>query len=141
MIASSGYKTKQRELILNYLKQNASRCLTADEIISGISTPEKKASKATVYRCLEHFTSEGIASKFISARGEGASYRYDGGHSDHFHLKCTECGGTVCVDCGFINRMEQHFLEHHGFSVSKNQTLIYGLCRKCSAKPRADGQI
>ncbi len=130
------YKTKQRELILGYLKSNSDRCLSADEIISGISTPEKRASKATVYRCLELFTKEGAASKFIGSHGDGAVYRYNSGHSDHFHLKCTACSGTVCVDCGFISRMQEHFYNHHGFTVSKTQTVIYGLCKSCKARER-----
>ena len=128
------YKTKQREIILNYLRDNSHRCLSADEIINGISSEEKRASKATVYRCLELFTKDGTASKFIGSHGDGAVYRYNGGHSDHFHLKCTLCDSTVCVDCGFIGRMQDHFYDHHGFTVSKTQTVIYGLCRRCSAR-------
>ncbi len=131
------YNTKQRDLILGYLKSNSHRCLSAEEIIGGISTPEKRASKATVYRCLELFTKDGTASRFIGSHGQGAVYRYNGGHSEHFHLKCTSCGGTVCVDCGFINRMQEHFYDHHGFAVSKTQTVIYGLCKRCSAKEGA----
>ncbi len=126
------YKTKQRENILTFIKQNSHRCLTAEEIIEGVSTKEKPASKATVYRCLDLFTKDGTVSKFIGAKGESAIYRYNGGHSDHFHLKCTRCAGTECVDCGFINRMQTHFFEHHGFTVSRTQTVFYGLCKACS---------
>ncbi len=130
------YKTKQRELILSYLKNNSHRCLSAEDIIEGISTPEKKASKATVYRCLELFEKEGYASKFVSPRGDGAIYRYSGDCGEHFHLRCTVCERTVCADCGFINRMQEHFYNHHGFTVSKNQTIIYGLCKTCAEKER-----
>ncbi len=130
------YKTKQRELILKYLKDNSHRCLSAEEIINGISTPEKRASKATVYRCLELFTNDGSASKFTGSHGDSAVYRYNGGHGDHFHLKCTVCESMSCIDCGFISRMQQHFYDSHGFTVSKTQTVIYGLCRYCSAKER-----
>ena len=128
------YNTKQRKRILDYLKLNAHRCLSADEIIEGISTEEKRASKATVYRCLELFTGEGVISRYIGVKGEGAVYRFSGEHNDHFHLKCTSCDTTVCVDCGFINRMQRHFYDSHGFTVSKTQTMIYGLCKSCSEK-------
>ena len=126
------YKTKQREQVLDFLKHNSDKCLSADEIIDGLSTDEKKASKATVYRCLEIFTGDGTVSKFIGAKGDSALYRYNGGHSDHFHLKCTNCSRTECVECGFIGRMQSHFFEHHGFTVSRTQTVFYGLCRACS---------
>ena len=128
----NGYKTKQRELVLSYLKAN-DRCLSADEIIKALAEEGHAVSKTTVYRCLDRFTADGSVSKFINEAGTSATYRYLGGHCDHFHLKCTECGRTVCADCGFISRMQEHFLEHHGFRVSKTQTVIYGLCRTCSA--------
>ncbi len=131
-----GYKTKQRESLLEFLKQNSHRCMSAEEIIDGISTDEKRASKATVYRTLELFTADGTVSKFIGARGQSAVYRYNGEHHTHFHLKCTDCDKTECVDCGFINRMQGHFLENHGFTVSATQTVIYGLCRVCQLKQR-----
>jgi Fur family ferric uptake transcriptional regulator len=130
------YKTKQREQILDFLKSNESRCVSAEEIIEGISTPEKRASKATVYRCLDLFTASGTVSKFIGAHGDGATYRLSDSHHSHFHLKCTDCNRTECVDSGFINRMQEHFLDSHGFSVSKTQTVIYGLCRSCRIKQR-----
>lgn len=125
-----GYKTKQRDTVLAYLK-NSGECLSADDIINGVGSD---VSKTTVYRCLEHFVSDGSVSKFISGVGESAKYRYNGSHKEHFHLKCTECGSTACVDCGFITRMDEHFLNHHGFTVSRTQTTFYGLCRICGKK-------
>ncbi|MBR2473940.1 MAG: transcriptional repressor [Clostridia bacterium] len=124
------YKTKQRELVLSYLKDN-NRCMSADEIIAGLRDNGHAVSKTTVYRCLELFSNAGQASKFLNSQGESAVYRYSGGHDSHFHLKCTECNKTVCADCGFINRMQEHFYNHHGFTVSKTHTVIYGLCRDC----------
>ena len=126
------YKTKQRELVLSFLKSR-DECISADDIIVGLAESGHAVSKTTVYRCLERFTGEGLASKFINEPGQSALYRYSGGHEAHFHLKCTVCGKTECADCGFINRMQEHFRDHHGFTVSKTHTVIYGLCRSCSA--------
>lgn len=126
----SGYKTKQRELVLTYLKDSG-ECLTADDIINGVGST---VSKTTVYRSLEHFVTDGSVSRFIGGVGESAKYRYNGSHQEHFHLKCTECGATSCVDCGFISRMDEHFLNHHGFTVSRTQTVFYGICRVCGKK-------
>lgn len=127
------YKTKQRDLVLSYLKEN-DRCMSADEIINGLREMGCAVSKTTVYRTLELFTEDGQTSKFVGAPGESALYRYSGDHCNHFHLKCTECGKTVCADCAFISRMQEHFYEHHGFSVSKTQTVIYGICKNCRMK-------
>lgn len=121
----NGYKTRQREAILEYLKKE-NRCVSADEIISALG-----ASKATAYRSLDRFVNEGSVLRFSGDVGESAVYRYNKSHSGHFHLKCTGCGKTVCADCTFIRQMEEHFMAHHGFGLSKSQTVFYGLCSEC----------
>lgn len=138
MNRDGGYKTKQRELVLAYLKESG-ECLSADDIISAIGST---VSKTTVYRSLEHFVEDGSVSRFMGGVGESARYRYNGSHREHFHLKCTECGSTACVDCGFITRMDEHFFNHHGFTVSRTQTVFYGLCRACGKKhAEAQGNV
>ena len=127
----SGYKTKQREQILDFLK-NANACLSADDIINGLRAYGIPASKPTVYRTLDRFVKNGEISKFVSDKGGCATYRYGNErHGDHFHIKCTECKRTECVDCHFINGLANHFFAHHGFSLSSSRTVFYGLCSDC----------
>ena len=133
---TSEYKTKQRERILEYIK-SAGDCVTAEEIIRGLSETGDAVSKPTVYRTLEHFVKSGTLTRFVSEKGESSSYRLgEDKHSEHFHLKCTECKKTVCVDCGFIHNLENHFLAHHGFTLSPNQTVFYGVCADCRGKEK-----
>ena len=128
---ASEYKTKQRERILEYIK-TAGDCVTAEEIIRGLSESGDAVSKPTVYRALEHFVKSGTVTRFVSEKGASSSYRMGAdSHSEHFHIKCTECKKTVCVDCGFIHNLETHFLAHHGFTLSPNQTVFYGVCADC----------
>ena len=125
------YRTRQRALVLSYL-MDSGNCHTAEEIIRDLGQRGEAVSKATVYRALELLVKSGDVSMFYSSRGESALYRYIGGHSDHFHLKCTKCGKTVCADCAFIDSMQKHFARHHGFTVSRERTVIYGICSDCS---------
>ena len=130
-IRASEYKTRQREKILNYIK-SANGCVTAEEIIRGLGEQGEAVSKPTVYRALEHFVKSGTVTRFVSEKGESSSYRWgEDAHGEHFHIKCTECKKTVCVDCGFIHSLEGHFLAHHGFTLSPNQTVFYGVCEQC----------
>ena len=132
MNKDSGYKTRQRELVLEYLK-NHSGCHSADEIIRALAAEGHAVSKPTVYRTLDRFVSEGDVSRFNgSGVGESALYRFSGGHHDHFHMKCSSCNKTVCVDCGFFNNMEDHFYSHHGFTINRARTVIYGTCAECA---------
>ena len=59
-----GYKTKQKEIILNYLKQNSNTDLTADMIVNYIIKKNKKCSQTTVYRYLKQLVNEGIVRKY-----------------------------------------------------------------------------
>ena len=130
---TSEYKTKQRERILEYIKASGG-CVTAEEIIHGLAETGDTVSKPTVYRTLDHFVKSGTLTRFVSEKGESSSYRLgEDHHAEHFHIKCTECKKTVCVDCGFIHNLENHFLAHHGFTLSPNQTVFYGVCSDCRA--------
>ncbi|MBQ9116527.1 MAG: transcriptional repressor [Clostridia bacterium] len=132
-INNSGYKTRQREQILEYIKSSGG-CITAEEIIKGMSAKGESVSKTTVYRTLDHFVKNGQITRFVSEKGDSSAYRIgDHSHAEHFHIKCTECKKTVCVDCEFIHNLESHFMAHHGFSLTPNQTVFYGICADCRA--------
>ena len=129
----NGYKTRQRELVLEYLKKNT-ECLSAEEIITGLANEGHAVSKPTVYRCLERFASEGTITRFINNVGESAVYRYTGGHDDHFHMKCGSCKKTVCVAGALFNNIEERFITSHGFTINRASTVIHGTCADCKNK-------
>ena len=126
----SGYRTRQRALVLDYLKE-INDCVTADDILCELTRRGHAISKATVYRCLEHFVSEGAILRFTTGDNTPASYRCNLDHDTHFHLRCLHCGTTICVDCSFIDHIGEHFYEHHQFEVDPAQTVFYGTCSKC----------
>ena len=127
------YQTRQRELILSYLKRHP-LCMTAEQIIKGLADEGNTVSKTTVYRSLEFFCLDGSVMRFTNDSGEGATYRYAGGHCSHFHIKCTECGSTACVECSFADSMQEHLLSHHGFTVNQGMSIFYGVCAPCRSK-------
>ena len=125
------YKTKQRELILEYLKSSDSHHLSAGDIAAHLRE-SGTVGIATVYRQLDKMVEAGLVRKY-SLDG-GACYQYVGGGGDcreHFHLKCLNCGALIHVDCDFLSGLAPHILEHHGFEVDNRRTVMYGLCRKC----------
>ena len=127
----TGYKTRQRELILDYLKNSDKPHVTAGDIAAHLRETENVGT-ATVYRQLDKMVTDGLVRKY-SLDG-GACYQYVGGGGDcheHFHLKCLNCGALIHVDCEFLSGLGPHILEHHGFQVDNSRTVMYGLCRKC----------
>lgn len=134
-----GYNTQQRERILGLLKENAGRHLTAEEIESAARREGRPVGKSTVYRYLDRLVDQGAVRKFIAEEGKSACYQYTGADApcvNHYHLKCSDCGALLHVECEFLDKVGSHVLEHHGFVLNGEKTVLYGLCRDCGAAGR-----
>lgn len=130
----SDYKTKQKEKILNFLKENSNRHVTASDIISYLSNGEDSVGSATVYRYLEKLVSSDVVRKFYLDEKTGACYQFiENGEEchEHFHLKCIGCGKLYHIDCEYMQSLCGHVFEHHGFKVDNSKTVLYGKCDKC----------
>ncbi len=123
------YKTKQRKAVLSCLRESG-RCVSAEEIIKLVNG----VSKTTVYRTLEHFVSEGRVTRFKGDVGQSAVYRYSEGHIGHFHLHCTECGITECMEGQPVREFGDSIHKARGFTINQSQTVLYGICNKCAEK-------
>ncbi len=125
------YRTKQRENLLEFFRDNKDKCFLAKDIIKNSSI---SLGEATIYRTLSKFTEDGILKKFISSEGGGAYYQYNecmDSCSSHFHLKCVKCGELFHMDCSFLNDMTNHITNEHGFRVDNSKTTLYGTCKNC----------
>ena len=132
MIASSGYKTKQRALVEGILSENCGRHLTVEQVVELLEKNGSHVGRTTVYRCLEKLIEEGSVQKYAAAAGESACYQYLNGESchEHFHLKCTSCGRLIHIECEHLGELSEHIGSEHGFKVDKLKTVLYGLCEK-----------
>ena len=130
----TSYTTKQGELILSLLKNEAGRHFTADDIIKSLSADGKSVGKATVYRHLEKLIKAGCVRKYIVDEGSSACYEYIGEEKhchEHYHLKCSLCGKLLHVKCEYLDEVSAHILGHHGFVISPEKTVLYGICEDC----------
>ena len=131
------YNTKQRALIVDFLKENSAH-VSAKDILSHLAEQGVNIGIATVYRTLDRLCEQGVVKKFVIDERRGACYQYAQGAEcdEHFHLKCVSCGALIHMDCGFLREMEEHILADHGFTVSSGKTVIYGVCAKCNKNAR-----
>lgn len=130
----TAYKTKQKEIILNFFLENKERHLTASEIIKHINNNGENVGAATVYRYLDKLVSRGLIRKYFLDDKTGACYQYiepDENCFEHFHLKCIECGTLIHIDCSYLQSLDEHILSHHGFKVDNSRTVLYGRCKNC----------
>lgn len=131
---NSGYKTRQKENVLDFLIRCKDRHVNVREIeifLAGEGTP---VGTATIYRRLDELVAQGLVRRYILDGKTGACYQYIENNNvchEHFHLKCNKCGRLIHIDCNFLSGINEHILEHHGFCVDPSQTVFYGICEDC----------
>ena len=136
-----GYNAKQGDLILRLIRENGGRHLTAEDIVRRLADSGCAVGKSTVYRHLERLTREGTVRRFVLHDGESACYQFAGdGCCNHYHLKCSRCGRLLHVECEYLDKVSEHIYEHHGFTLSEENTVLYGLCADCAGKEKTDEQ-
>lgn len=129
------YKTRQRALISDCLRENSSRHLSAREVSELLAARGEPVGLSTVYRCLEHMVGEGGLHRYSSGDSGPACYQYavDGCHR-HYHLRCEECGTLIHLECGELDELFSHLLREHGFAMDGFRTVFYGRCEECAGQ-------
>ncbi|MGI5172892.1 transcriptional repressor [Treponema sp. OMZ 840] len=137
--SKESYNTKQREHIIHFLKDAQNRHFTAEEIHYALSnagsTAVKSPALATVYRTLDKLVKDGCLRKYIGGEGGKACYQYiseDAECAEHYHLKCTNCGILIHLNCDKIGTLVSHIRRKHSFVLDTSRTVLYGLCADCS---------
>lgn len=129
-----GYTTKQSTEILDCLKKNRDKHMTAEEVYDYLRARGGSVGKTTVYRHLEKLYLNGEVRKFLGGENQSACFQLsDGGENcrSHYHLKCTQCGRLFHTECDFLNELSKHILNEHGFTVDGEKTVLYGICGEC----------
>lgn len=132
---AEGYKTKQRTFIVELLKEYHGRHLTAEEIVTLLEQRKNAVGKATVYRCLERLIEQGEVKKYSFGEGKSACYEYHlEQQTPYYHLKCSQCGAVTHMECKYLDSLQEHVYEHHGFTLDAAQIVLFGCCEKCTKK-------
>lgn len=132
----TSYQTRQRKRLLAFFEEHPDRQFTSAEL-TAVLCSENGSGKSTVYRQLQQLTEEGILKRFRGENAQSVLYQYVGKHHEcerHFHLKCTDCGTLVHLDCDHMQTLQQHILADHQFFIDPSVTVLYGVCRACAAQ-------
>ena len=133
MVAPSKYRmTRQRKVILEAVRKDLDRHLSADEIYEEVRGLLPRISLGTVYRNLELLVSTGAIQKLALG---GSQARFDGNVDRHDHVRCVGCGrvddlcgvpldlaGFKCNDCS-------------GYEVLGYRLEFVGVCPRCREQP------
>ena len=105
--------TKQKEIIINFLKENKDRHLTAEDILLELRKQSEEVSQATIYRNLSELVKEGELRKYISDVAKKACFQYvDNVNkcSKHYHLICDECGSIIHFEGTELQKLKDKIL-------------------------------
>lgn len=124
------YRTEQREALDAYLKANAARQFTIDELAGALSPA---IGKSTVYRLIRELLEGGRVRRFQLGGGRHAVYQYLPQESctTHLHLKCVSCGRMVHLDGAVSAFMTRQILASNRFRLDDRLTTLYGRCADC----------
>jgi len=126
------YKTKQKELVIECLKENLDKHLTVEEIYLYLSSKGNKVGLATIYRNLASLVEDGTIKKFNISNV--ASYQYMHNSDDcnnHYHLKCVKCNKLYHIELPEMAQVNNAIGELNNFCVDTTKTILYGKCKEC----------
>jgi Fe2+ or Zn2+ uptake regulation protein len=127
MIAPARRQTKQRQIILDYLR---SVCChpTAEIIYKNVRKRLSSISLATVYRNLNLLVKEGEVLEIVDRDGQR---HFDGDNQDHLHYLCEKCGAIF--DSFQRTIFNKSLIKTIG-TIRKINCLIIGDCLACQKK-------
>lgn len=127
--------TKQKEYILNCLKDNLSKHLTSAEVEEILKKNKTPVGRATIYRCLSLLVKEGLVRKYKIDEKSSSCYQYidrENYCQQHFHLVCSSCSQTIHFDSKELFCFISGLKFDNKFYIDPNRTIFYGLCDRCN---------
>lgn len=124
----------QRIAVFKYLYDNKTHP-TVDTVYDALSPFYPTLSKTTVYNTIHLFKENNLVQEI---RIEDDEIRYDAETTPHFHFKCTSCKEIFNIfevnsKTSEINDKILSLLPE-GFSSTKIETNIWGICSNCNRK-------
>ena len=126
--------TEQKEILIEYLKNNANKHLNISEIQNDLSN---EISLTTVYRIINSLVQKGIVSKLRLENSQGFCYQYNTEKehcSNHYHLICEKCNKIIHLENNEINNIVKKIENEKNFKINTNRIVFYGLCNECIKK-------
>ena len=138
------YETKQRRILLDFLKAHPDHGFSVEELFNGLSAEHAAdivPGKSTIYRLIARLVSEGFVKRF--AAGQGRQFAYQIVACDacdacnaHLHLKCTTCGRLCHMDHAVSEQIMHEVLSRSDFSLDEKETVLFGICKDCKLRQK-----
>ena len=122
-------QTKQKQIIYDALTRLNHP--TATEVYGNVHEEYPTVSRATVFRVLGGFVSNGKALEIRVARDE---VRYDYNVMPHYHAHCRDCGKVADVMPTRVKIEGGDVCMERDFDVEGYSIEFFGICKECKMK-------
>ena len=128
------YNTRQRTVLLNYLRCHADEVLSAKQISEALI--DENISISAVYRNLSDLENEGKVHRITKSDSRNLCFRYTDAEEckSHLHLSCSGCGKTFHMDVPSTKTLIENVEKGSDFTIDSSDTVLYGLCKNCKRK-------
>lgn len=126
--------TRQKEIIIKFLKENESRHLSINDIKCVLGD---EIGLTTIYRIINSLVVQGLVIKIPLTNSQGYCYQYNGEIKDcqnHYHLLCEKCGKLMHFDSDELNKTCIEALKKKDFKIDSGKITILGTCGNCRKK-------
>jgi Fur family ferric uptake transcriptional regulator len=127
--------TRQRKVILEEVRKDLDRHMTADEIYEEVRKRLPRISLGTVYRNLEILAELGEIQKLEMA---GSIKRFDGNPQKHYHIRCLRCGRMDNAPVAPLQQVEDRLHGATVFTIIGHRLEFEGFCPECAKETASD---
>ena len=133
-VIKSEYRTKPRNAIIEYLKENADTRFTARDILNALNSNDNSLDRSTIYRNLERLSREGQLVKYKESDVNATCYQYSEGHGlchMHVHAQRLVCGKIFHIDNQHLKKAATAMKAEYGIEIDYGKTVIMCRCSDC----------
>jgi Fur family transcriptional regulator, ferric uptake regulator len=127
--------TAQRRLILDRVFEVGEH-FTADDLIADVRAADASVGSATVYRTLRMLVESGLLNEHRFADNDSVRFELRRSEAHHDHIICLTCGLIQEFEEPLIEQLQERVALQLGFELRSHTHQLYGICRKCQAKPK-----
>ena len=107
--------SKQRDMILNYMKQIDGH-VTPEQVFQEMNAGGQKISLATIYRNLNILCEMHKTCK------------------PHYHLHCIKCDRILDLDIPYLESFNEEMSKQTGLPIKTHNMMAEGICQDCLKK-------
>ena len=128
-------RSGQRDVILDTFLRSE-RHLSVDDLHQLVQKRRPDIGRTTVYRTLKLLRAAGLAQELALDGQSRFEREYKRAHHDHFI--CKSCGEILEFSNPEIERIQDEIAAGIGFVIEGHRHQIFGLCRRCAARPQRE---